>query len=541
MSDIIIKNTVDNVTKILQSQMQDLETVNKETLVKAINEVKGLIPKNAGVGSKGEGTGAEIFNNYADNTAKGEYAHAEGWFTTASGSYSHAEGLGTQALGQWSHAEGDSTHAMEDCSHSGGAGTKALSSSSFSHGDTTIAGSKAFKITGYNSTDKTYTLDSVEGLTKGLRFSVWCFEEKRNYGNITAINTTNKAVTVDNYYDDDGAPNTKDLFYIMTKPELGTVSLGNCAFAEGMKTVASGIASHVEGKDGRAYGHYSHSEGLDTSSRGEASHAEGNGGDASGYASHAEGTATTASGDQSHAEGFQVTASGLYSHAEGTYTSATGEGSHAENTETIAQGNYSHAEGSGTQAVGLKSHSEGFATRANGENQHVQGRYNIADNANKYAHIVGNGTLNTKRSNAHTLDWDGNSWYQGNIKIGGTSYDDTEAKTVATEKTISTTVTDNNLVLSHNTDTRLTSSDIATLSLSLPTTIPDNYECYFSFKSGETATTLTYASNIRWVGADCDSAKTFVPIANVIYEVGLKKVGDDSEGNSIIVARVGVC
>ena len=27
-------------------------------------------------------------------------------------------------------------------------------------------------------------------------------------------------------------------------------------------------------------------------------------------------------------------------------------------------------------------------------------------------------------SNAHTLDWEGNAWYQGKVKIGGTSYDD---------------------------------------------------------------------------------------------------------------------
>lgn len=42
----------------------------------------------------------------------------------------------------------------------------------------------------------------------------------------------------------------------------------------------------------------------------------------------------------------------------------------------------------------------------------------------KYAHVVGNGISDTARSNAHTLDWDGNAWYQGTIKLGGTSYND---------------------------------------------------------------------------------------------------------------------
>ena len=46
------------------------------------------------------------------------------------------------------------------------------------------------------------------------------------------------------------------------------------------------------------------------------------------------------------------------------------------------------------------------------------------DNRGVYAHIVGNGNNEYDRSNAHTLDWDGNAWYAGTIKLGGTSYDD---------------------------------------------------------------------------------------------------------------------
>lgn len=36
--------------------------------------------------------------------------------------------------------------------------------------------------------------------------------------------------------------------------------------------------------------------------------------------------------------------------------------------------------------------------------------------ANKYVHIVGNGTNAKTRSNAHTLDWDGNAWYAGTVE-----------------------------------------------------------------------------------------------------------------------------
>ena len=47
----------------------------------------------------------------------------------------------------------------------------------------------------------------------------------------------------------------------------------------------------------------------------------------------------------------------------------------------------------------------------------------------KYAYIFGNGK-DTNYSNAHTLDWDGNAWFQGNIKVGGTGQNDTTALSV---------------------------------------------------------------------------------------------------------------
>ena len=113
---------------------------------------------------------------------------------------------------------------------------------------------------------------------------------------------------------------------------------------------------------------------------------------------------------------------GGYSHAEGYSVTASGIASHAEGDVTIASGGASHSEGYGTKASGDYSHAEGWNTIASGECQHVQGKYNIEDKSSNYAHIVGNGEGLNKRSNAHTLDWSGNAWYQGTIKVGGTSY-----------------------------------------------------------------------------------------------------------------------
>ena len=177
---------------------------------------------------------------------------------------------------------------------------------------------------------------------------------------------------------------------------------------------------------------------------GDYSHAEGSGTTASGRCSHAEGDGTTASGnDGAHAEGLDTTASGNPSHAEGYKTTASGSGSHAEGWYGTASGRCSHAEGGYTVASGAQSHAEGDETRATSFCQHVQGKYNITDvspdgseGIGTYAHIVGNGTSSYKRSNAHTLDWEGNAWYQGDIYIGSTSgtNKDEGSKKVATEE-----------------------------------------------------------------------------------------------------------
>lgn len=144
---------------------------------------------------------------------------------------------------------------------------------------------------------------------------------------------------------------------------------------------------------------------------------------ASGTYSHAEGTCTMASGSYSHAEGTYAMASGVGSHAEGYKTKASGGYSHAEGNRTESSGYLSHAEGSNTIASGDTSHAEGSKTIASGNCSHVQGKYNIEDTENRYSHIVGNGD-DEEASNAHTLDWDGNAWFAGNVYVGGNNQDE---------------------------------------------------------------------------------------------------------------------
>lgn len=239
----------------------------------------------------------------------------------------------------------------------------------------------------------------------------------------------------------------------------GSAAFGFSAHAEGSETRAIGSWSHAEGKVSYAYGTFSHAEGVKTHAKGSSSHSEGTqtladgeGAHAEGKfnkalnrSAHAEGEATTASGVSSHSEGGGTVALGENAHAEGSGSHANGDGSHsegrlnnaeganshAEGQNTTAKGEQSHSEGYKTVAEGSSSHAEGFGTKASGLYQHVQGKYNIVDEGNTYADIVGGGT-EEERKNIQTLDWSGNSWNAGNIKIGGTGYDDVNAKEVAT-------------------------------------------------------------------------------------------------------------
>lgn len=227
-------------------------------------------------------------------------------------------------------------------------------------------------------------------------------------------------------------------------------AIGAMSLAEGRENVASGAYSHAEGYNVSASAHSSHAEGTDTKAVGHSAHAEGEYTTASASSAHAEGYGATASGTQAHGEGVETTASGKGAHSEGNKTEASGRHSHAENFETVASGigahaegrgstasgNYSHAEGDSTVAEGIRSHAEGYYTVAAGEYSHVEGsnstasgncshaqnvgttaasdyqtalgKFNVEDADGDYAVIVGNGADDSNRSNALTVDWDGN-------------------------------------------------------------------------------------------------------------------------------------
>lgn len=328
------------------------------------------------------------------SSANGSYSHSEGYNTNALNEASHAEGYKTTASGKSSHAEGRDTQAIGDFSHVEGRETKTIGANSHASGYRTIAGCKGYHIRGIDADNKKIYLSSVYPTTETIptisttdytdtSFETPGYNVGEGFSLITAshyhftglkiVSIKNNVVTFSGTLPFTEIPvvslnrSWRYTFFVPAQPEIGAVTFT--------------------------------------------------------FSSHAEGENTKALGAYSHAEGEFTIAVGNYSHAEGEETKA-GVNAHAEGRATVATGEYSHAEGAGSRALGGCSHAEGNWTVASGDSQHVQGKFN-KDSGSNYAHIVGNGTSVSNRSNAHTLDWEGNAWFAGNISAGvnATSFD----------------------------------------------------------------------------------------------------------------------
>ena len=88
--------------------------------------------------SAGTGTNALIYNSTI-NAASGDYAHAEGEYTTANGISSHAEGYNTRASGDYSHAEGYYIITNNQSEHASGQyNVSSSASTTFGHAGNTL-------------------------------------------------------------------------------------------------------------------------------------------------------------------------------------------------------------------------------------------------------------------------------------------------------------------------------------------------------------------------------------------------------------------
>ena len=136
-------------------------------------------------------------------------------------------------------------------------------------------------------------------------------------------------------------------------------------------------------------------------------------------------------GQYATAEGYGVSAAGMGAHAEGWYTSAGGNNSHASGVQTIAQ-RYC---------------------------QFVLGKYNVADTTGNtgnapgtYLFIIGNGSDANSRSNAFTVDWD------GNVEMAGHSNDTHVDFTISAVSSLPVTVYSDDITA----DMKVVNSELST-------------------------------------------------------------------------------
>ena len=137
----------------------------------------------------------------------------------------------------------------------------------------------------------------------------------------------------------------------------------------------------------------------------------------------AEGSNNTASGANSHAGGQYNVASGTASIAMGAATTASAGQATALGSSTTASGGGAIATGMYSEASGNQSVTLGIGTAATRRSQFAFGEYNtreegVKNTRGQYMVIAGNGEDDTDRSNAMTLDWEGNEVLSGKLTIG---------------------------------------------------------------------------------------------------------------------------
>lgn len=355
-------------------------------------------------------------------------------------------------------------------------GGKAISRDNTVLGDGTQAGCKGYRIVGcVDNGDKktgTYTLERYieDSYAVGDTYSMCVFNAKDSNeyiydlkGKITAIN--GNIVTVDNFV----AMTVKDTpvadqntFWVVAKPTVGYVNVGECAMATGKDTKAIGGYSRADGLGTSALGKYSYVGGVGTRAvfgafgygryleilaqhgagfgikntlekTADGSFVFGSNNTVRGARAFCGGNRVQVNGDRAFGGGDQSIIGGVNAFgwgfllnilAECAFGTGIGNEITAAGKRGFVGGYYckvtakegfsfgSNCETNAECAVSL-----GLGSIANSKYQFVAGRYNAIDDLNgtngkgKYAFIMGNGNKKAdgtiERSNAFAVQWNG--------------------------------------------------------------------------------------------------------------------------------------
>ena len=436
---------------------------------------------NEGVGKYGTGANAEIFNNYSNNTASGDYSHAEGYITTASNDNAHAEGNHTKATGICSHAEGYATEASGHSSHAGGYQTVA------SQEDETVIGRFNIDETG-QTTNKLFVIGNGAANNKrNDAFYVKSDGESFINGqlliqNETDSNTPNKTVfKIDNHEiinNQDAIDNilnikqNKDVVFngsdvsgfanltVNNKITTQNLKVSNDAFTNNLyvsgtdtndaKVKFTGSSETLDIKTSSGNGTFNYN-GKITGPSYETNNyiVSKNGNDGIRLNGTTKTIQTTTDGTNwsnisfgsNVGQNYYVssnlkgeifndysnnTAAGDLSHAENYLTTASGAHSHAEGENTTSSGSESHAEGKNTIASAQCSHAEGDTTTASGGKSHAEGYNSTA--SGYISHAEGEQT-HANSSHSHTSGYYTIASQSYQTVVGKFNVDDTGSTT----------------------------------------------------------------------------------------------------------------
>lgn len=343
-------------------------------------------------GKEGNGVGAEIFNDYENNIADGDFSRASGIRTRA--------------------------------------GSKC-----FKFDDTVYVGNQK-----YNHEDKYYIKDVTDEIFSKLQEIVaykpfYTVVLNYNYdlrGKLVGVGTDELGtyIQVTNYLEINADVGTTlydgSYVHFPDYAELGTENMGTGANADGYETQALAVATHSEGAGTRAIGKYAHVEGRDTIAT---------------YAGHGEGRETAALEENTHAEGDRGAVTGFGGHIEGVSSKRAfnhifdEQGAlksiealietYKSNPFSLARQKATHVEGGNNLGLGMYQHIEGLGNIGIADYLHMQGKYAEIDYERKYLDIVGYGTDDNNRKNVRTLDREGNGWYAKDVYIKGKTFKDT--------------------------------------------------------------------------------------------------------------------
>lgn len=289
---------------------------------------------------------------------------------------------------------------------------KAISAKSAAFGYNTQAGSYAFTVLDLDATNKTFTLDSTEGLNVGDIYTVdISFYNKSDvateelfvdYGKITEI--SENVVTVDvfpdtvsryrysgnPYVDSNGIDREENVFRVIAKPTVGTRAIGTATFVSGNASQALSKNAVSIGTLNVAYGPHSVALGA-TNTANYAATALGIGNNANGKRSIAAGNGNSTSGYIAVAIGNENEATGMFSVGIGSKNTSSGTGSVAlgvnnqsDWASSVAIGELNVSSGNCSVALGRQNTSSGGQSFTGGFNNTASGQFSVAiGNQNK--------------------------------------------------------------------------------------------------------------------------------------------------------------